>query len=395
MEKACTCGAPTTTMRVAARPLRGAARVLPRCVARARPCSSGAGSGGAAPEGAKGERPPVTVTKGYGMTMKAPQDRGSLASTWSFLQRASPFVVWGETVGREAADGLPDVGELLATVAGFSGKSAGEVADYTREAHASFERYVDDLGFERRSMFEIAAKDEAQSLEDFAEGAAAARAWLAPKLALEEVDAADLEAACGEALLEAIRGGAFADATAPSDAPAPPLIARVAFGVRCVGLRNADLVPRSDGLLAAFDRLLQRWTYGTEFVRDDGSAILCREASGLFVADLRLADCARDALNEAREGGAAPDVAVKAWLGDTTLPVPGDAHGRAAGDDHASAKTMRGWLFADVVFRDATYTFAREVDRRADARWDLDWRVVDVDGAAHDHDHGKLLASFE
>ena len=35
-------------------------------------------------------------------------------SAWSFLQRANPFVVWGESVGREPSDGLPDLFELVA-----------------------------------------------------------------------------------------------------------------------------------------------------------------------------------------------------------------------------------------------------------------------------------------
>ena len=111
------------------------------------------------------------------------QDRDTLVSAWSFLQRANPFVVWGESVGREPSDGLPDLFELVATVLGVSGKSAGEVSDYARDAHSAFERYVDDLGFERRSVMEIVAKDEAQSLEDFTEGALGAREAVRGRLA--------------------------------------------------------------------------------------------------------------------------------------------------------------------------------------------------------------------
>ena len=84
---------------------------------------------------------------GASLNFPPPQDRDTLVSAWSFLQRANPFVVWGESVGREPSDGLPDLFELVATVLGVSGKSAGEVSDYARDAHSAFERYVDRTTF--------------------------------------------------------------------------------------------------------------------------------------------------------------------------------------------------------------------------------------------------------
>ena len=362
---------------------------------------------------------------GASLNFPPPQDRDTLVSAWSFLQRANPFVVWGESVGREPSDGLPDLFELVATVLGVSGKSAGEVSDYARDAHSAFERYVDDLGFERRSVMEIVAKDEAQSLEDFTEGALGAREAVRGRLA-RPGDFDDLPLLFGDALAAAARDGAFAppgddDAAPPGDGAATPpgddaaaapggdaaadeggdagdagpraLVARVAFAVRGTGLRVADLAPRSGGLMARFERAVQRWHYEPCAPPDgDGDGVLLRESSGLFVGAFHFAPDVLEALD-----GGPPAAAIGDYLAarDLTWPVPNDAQQRLADDAEAAARSMRGWIFVDVVFPDATMTFAREVDRRADARWDADWLVVDVDGAVAGHDHGKLLATFE
>ena len=61
---------------------------------------------------------------------------------------------------------------------------------------------------------------------------------------------------------------------------------------------------------------------------------------------------------------------------------------------------MRGWLLVDVGFGGSearpreVYTFAREVDRSSDWRWQHDWRVVDVDGEAYAGDRAALLAGL-
>ena len=350
---------------------------------------------------------------GAAFKIPRPMDRETLHSAWSFLQRANPFVVWGETVGREPSDGLPDFGELLRTVAGVSGKSSAEVSQYAQDAHASFERYVDDLGFERRSVMEIVAKEEAQTLDDFTTGAVAAKAYVLPRLgkskaadARPDDDDDDLEAVLGAALIEAARAGAFADAAAPgagtgddadADADAQVVVARVAFGVRGSGVRLADLAPRSSGLMAWFERAVQRWRYEPcapegDQRGGDASAVLLRESTGLFVAAFDLAPDVVEALD-----GEAPKDAIDGFLRQTNLawPVPNDALVRLPGDKDAAALSMRGWVFVDVLFPDATLTFAREVDRRADARWDMDWKVVDVDGKVAAHDHGRLLATFD
>ena len=49
------------------------------------------------------------------------QDPRTLSAAWSFLQRANPFTVWGETVGREPSDRLPKVTDLVKAVVGLSG----------------------------------------------------------------------------------------------------------------------------------------------------------------------------------------------------------------------------------------------------------------------------------
>ena len=119
---------------------------------------------------------------------------------------------------------------------------------------------------------EIVAKDEAQSLADFAEGAAAARAWLGPRL--YRSDDEDLTRCCGALLAAARDRGAFADGPAPTTVAAPPLVARVAFGVRASGVRRADLVPRSRGLVASFEALVQKWKFSPE---RDGPRLALRE----------------------------------------------------------------------------------------------------------------------
>ena len=80
------------------------------------------------------------------------QDPRTLSAAWSFLQRANPFTVWGETIGREPSDRLPKVADLVKAVVGLSGKSPDELQRYATESNAAFEAYVDDLGFERRSF---------------------------------------------------------------------------------------------------------------------------------------------------------------------------------------------------------------------------------------------------
>ena len=110
------------------------------------------------------------------------QDPRTLSAAWSFLQRANPFTVWGETIGREPSDRLPKVTDLVKAVVGLSGKSPDELQRYATESNAAFEAYVDDLGFERRSLLEIAPKDEEQSLDEFLEGARDAVAFVAPLL---------------------------------------------------------------------------------------------------------------------------------------------------------------------------------------------------------------------
>ena len=317
------------------------------------------------------------------------QDPRTLSAAWSFLQRANPFTVWGETVGREPSDRLPKVTDLVKAVVGLSGKSPDELQRYATESNAAFEAYVDDLGFERRSLLEIAPKDEEQSLDEFLEGARDAVAFVAPLLKDASKHETELAKVVSAKLLEKAKEGSIDTSDDEDDG-----VRRVTFGVVGSQLRQKDLAPRSTGAMALFEQALQKWGYDAE-ARDD--AILLRESTGLFVAKFSLADELADLLKAAKETDAGRAVEALLYAASRaegralTWPLPSDAHSRLEGDAEACALTMRGWLLVDVAVSKCLYTFAREVDRRSAYRWGHDWRIVDVGGAVFDNDDGALL----
>ena len=318
------------------------------------------------------------------------QDPRTLSGAWSFLQRANPFTVWGETIGREPSDRLPKVTDLVKAVVGLSGKSPDELQRYATESNAAFEAYVDDLGFERRSLLEIAPKDEEQSLDEFLEGARDAVAFVAPLLKDAVAHEAELSKVVSAKLLEKAKEGSMAVAEDKEDEG----VRRVTFGVFGQQLRQKDLAPRSTGAMALFEQAMQKWGYDAE-ARDD--AILLRESNGLFVAKFSLADELADLLKAAKDTDAGRAVEALLYAASRaegralTWPLPSDAHSRLEGDAEACALTMRGWLLVDVAVSKCLYTFAREVDRRSAYRWGHDWRIVDVGGAVFDNDDGALL----
>ena len=222
------------------------------------------------------------------------QDHYTLSGGWSFLQRANPFTVWGETIGREPSDRLPKVTDLVKAVVGLSGKSPDELQRYATESNAAFEAYVDDLGFERRSLLEIAPKDEEQSLDEFLEGARDAVAFVAPRLKDAVAHEAELSKVVSAQLLNKAKEGSIAI----SDDSDEGEVRRVTFGVFGSRLRQKDLAPRSTGAMALFEQALQKWGYAAE-ARDD--AILLRESNGLFVARFSLADELADLLKAAKD----------------------------------------------------------------------------------------------
>ena len=317
------------------------------------------------------------------------QDPRTLSAAWSFLQRANPFTVWGETVGREPSDRLPKVTDLVKAVVGLSGKSPDELQRYATESNAAFEAYVDDLGFERRSLLEIAPKDEEQSLDEFLEGARDAVAFVAPLLKDASKNENELAKVVSAKLLEKAKAGMSVAEDSDEEG-----VRRVTFGVVGSQLRQKDLAPRSTGAMALFEQALQKWGYDAE-ARDD--AILLRESTGLFVAKFSLADELADLLKAAKETDAGRAVEALLYAASRaegralTWPLPSDAHSRLEGDAEACALTMRGWLLVDVAVSKCLYTFAREVDRRSAYRWGHDWRIVDVGGAVFDNDDGALL----
>jgi len=318
----------------------------------------------------------------------AMHDPRTLRAAWSFLQRANPFTVWGETVGREPSDRLPSVSELVKAVVGISGKSPDELATYATESNAAFEAYVDDLGFERRSLLEIAPKDEAQSLDEFLEGAQQAVSFVAPLLKDASAHEVELSNVVSTQLLAKAKDGM--SATHGDDAD----VRRVTFGVYGAQLRAADLAPKSSGMMALFERLLQKWAYEGTTQTD---AVVLRESSGLFVAKFALGAELAELLNAAKEADTARAVDALLYACSRTegraltWPLPSDALSRLQGDTAACALTMRGWLLVDVNVASCLYTFAREVDGRADYRWGHDWRIVDIDGAVFNRDDGALL----
>ena len=317
------------------------------------------------------------------------QDPRTLSAAWSFLQRANPFTVWGETVGREPSDRLPKVTDLVKAVVGLSGKSPDELQRYATESNAAFEAYVDDLGFERRSLLEIAPKDEEQSLDEFLEGARDAVAFVAPLLKDASKNENELAKVVSAKLLEKAKAGMSVAEDSDEEG-----VRRVTFGVVGSQLRQKDLAPRSTGAMALFEQALQKWGYDAE-ARDD--SILLRESTGLFVAKFSLADELADLLKAAKETDAGRAVEALLYAASRaegralTWPLPSDAHSRLEGDAEACALTMRGWLLVDVAVSKCLYTFAREVDRRSAYRWGHDWRIVDVGGAVFDNDDGALL----
>ena len=320
---------------------------------------------------------------------KSKQDPYTLSGGWSFLQRANPFTVWGELFGREPSDRLPKVTDLVKAVVGLSGKSPDELQRYATESNAAFEAYVDDLGFERRSLLEIAPKDEEQSLDEFLEGARDAVAFVAPRLKDAVAHEAELSKVVSAQLLNKAKEGSIAI----SDDSDEGEVRRVTFGVFGSRLRQKDLAPRSTGAMALFEQALQKWGYAAE-ARDD--AILLRESNGLFVARFSLADELADLLKAAKDTDAGRAVEALLYAASRaegralTWPLPSDAHSRLEGDA-GCAFTMRGWLLVDVAVSKCLYTFAREVDRRSAYRWGHDWRIVDVGGAVFDNDDGALL----
>ena len=317
------------------------------------------------------------------------QDPRTLSAAWSFLQRANPFTVWGETVGREPSDRLPKVTDLVKAVVGLSGKSPDELQRYATESNAAFEAYVDDLGFERRSLLEIAPKDEEQSLDEFLEGARDAVAFVSPLLKDASKHETELAKVVSAKLLEKAKAGMSVAEDSDEEG-----VRRVTFGVVGSQLRQKDLAPRSTGAMALFEQALQKWGYDAE-ARDD--AILLRESTGLFVAKFSLADELADLLKAAKETDAGRAVEALLYAASRaegralTWPLPSDAHSRLEGDAEACALTMRGWLLVDVAVSKCLYTFAREVDRRSAYRWGHDWRIVDVGGAVFANDDGALL----
>ena len=108
--------------------------------------------------------------------------------------------------------------------------------------------------------------------------------------------------------------------------------------------------------------------------------------------------------------------ALQPWMAkhQLTWPLPSDAL-NAPHPEKLAAGNMRGFILADVVFQPTTaatpaadaaaddadapaaaapeptrWSFAREIDRRTAARWDHDWKLVDVDGLVAGEDWRNL-----
>jgi len=332
---------------------------------------------------------------------------------WSQFQRANPFVAFAQAMGRDPSEELPGLVELASHVFGWSRKSPAEVAVYEREVSARLDRYMSDIGLERRASFEVAAKREEQSVEDFLRGAAQARDVLlkhhTERPTEEEawfVEETALGPSLRKALLAATTDATDPDPTATSTATEATatekepflqgLLRRATKDVATVRLSRASFAllasdleypaaAKTTNVWSLIDVLLNRPSFSFDAVVEDAGALCVYERdSGTFYSCLDM-NKDPDLLRDAQTRGL-PSALRRRNL---VFPLPKDLADPAA--------TLRGFLLADATFAfkndnstTETWTFARQTDHRPDARWIHDWRIVDVDNLVAQNDWRRL-----
>lgn len=296
--------------------------------------------------------------------MLAKQSASVIRSAWSQVMRGNPFAFLGTSFGIEPTDRLPGPVQILSLL--LESKS---IADLTRE----WDRVFDDVGYERKTFF-VEAKPEEQSLEDFTEGA---------KMAFDRVVAGDVSPeALGEELRE-LKVEVKGDATRAE-------VKRVTFAVKA-DVALEDLQPRP-----------RPWWDVLDSWRCDYSDRVDMY-NGVFSATFQLnRDVAELIEDVAKARNIDPAKAIGVLFREREVTWPSDP---------LKIQDYVGFVLVDVdfdvmeppqdegpltvhVFRKSKWTFARRVDPRPAARWDYDWRVVDVDEVVTKGDWRNLSRLF-
>ena len=302
---------------------------------------------------------------------------------WGHFMTMNPFVYFGQTMGREPSEELPGFTELLSHVLGLTDKSPSEVANYERDISAKLDQYIADLGFERRSAFDIIAKGEEQSVDDFLRGAAYARETVGKWRNKEELEHFVPEKAMGPKLLEALNSSQEITV-----AKATPTLSRTMF-VLMANVTAAECPPLSQRgagwwFSMFLDFLMPRtaWRFDKApavETEDDNAVALYEVSRGTFFAHVRLSP--PDLLEDTKRS----DLRTALSRRNLAFPLPTDLK--------EPAKKFSGFLVADATFTSddatSTWTFARQTDHRPDARWSHDWFLVDVDAIVSQHDWRK------
>lgn len=322
----------------------------------------------------------------------ATQSASVVRGAWSQVMRGNPFAFLGTSFGIEPTARLPGPSQLISLLVLASRSSSAEFADMTREFNEECDRVFDDVGYERKS-FAVTAKPEEQTLEDFTEGA---------KVAFDRVtsywrkgEKLDVEEALGKELRN-LQVRVQGDATKAE-------VKRVTFAVKAQGVGLDDLQPRPR---TWFWDVLDSWRCSTR-----RNEVAMYEANGVFAATFDLdRDVADLVADLARERNIDHAQALGVLFRERHVTWPTNPLVFEKND-----RTYVGFLLVDVDFevvettsettqddatltvhvvRKSTWTFARRVDPRPAARWDYDWRVVDVDASVTQNDWRNLARLF-
>jgi len=265
--------------------------------------------------------------------------------------------------------------------------------EFSIKAHRDVETFIEDMGFERVGQFSVSPKAVELELDAFVEGAKQAVEFVST--AARAGDSAALAPTVGGALRSVLALEAKTHVLAEGDDVFEASLERLAFVVGLqdgAEMREEDLQPRSDGWATMLDpgKLLDRLFGGRRFhvrlARED-RVLSMYEAStgGMFCASFVVAQGLVDAVDAwCAKRGVDFDLGLEPYLVACKLTWP-DLH---------SDKRLVGWMVAQLritatrtgdggpppgaALDFGRWTFARPVDVRPAARWDHDWKVVDV-----------------
>mmetsp|Transcript_17163 Transcript_17163/g.22290 ORF Transcript_17163/g.22290 Transcript_17163/m.22290 type:complete len:376 (-) Transcript_17163:1781-2908(-) len=338
-----------------------------------------------------------------------PMSERSVQAAWSQFMTANPYAFTAQTLGREA--NLPALGDMLMHVLGLSGKSEAELVSYSREMNERLDKYMDDMGLIRSSAFDLTAKEEEQSIENFLDGVCLARERIIEffldlkepkkdkKNEEEEEDIFNAQAAIGKRLYHLLENAddntAIKDSMQNLDTAKTfgPRLSRVTFFMHIDNLA-LDECPykQSTNLLSVIVNGILRpsWLY---LCAPIGSSRLgaYETAQGIINLSLKLAPDLSHLLQCRHDS----DLVSRLSQNKKSWPLVEDLN---PDPSHVPPK-LCGFILADATFgpdstrgltastnsnsnaKPVTLTFARQVDHRSAARWSYDWRLVDLDGA--------------